>query len=110
CADVFAEGEKSVVAVQIFERRFDALINLDLLNSRIAFDIENAIVHQQVFIEFLGAADVQNGVSVAIKFSNFSERKARGWVAWEVACAKTPAVFEVELSRDLLQDLGGVVE
>ena len=59
-----------MVASQILDRRFYPLIDLDLLDARIAFDVENAIACEQVVVEFLRAADVQNGVGFAIEFAN----------------------------------------
>jgi len=56
--DIFAEGEEGVVALEIFEGRFVPLVDLDLFDSGVAFDVENPVTGQQVGIEFLGAADV----------------------------------------------------
>ena len=71
CADVFAESKKRVMAAQIIDGRSDAFVDLDLLNPGIALDVKNAIAYQQVVVEFLGAANVQDGVGVAIKLTDF---------------------------------------
>ena len=83
-ADIFSEGEKRVMAPQIFDRRLHALIDLDLLHSRIAFDIQDAIAREQVVIEFLGAANVKDGVSLAVECANSLERKTSGRVPGEI--------------------------
>src|SRR2546423_4349713 len=59
-ADVLAEGEERVMALEIFQRRFVTLIDFDLLNAGIAFDVENAIAGEQIGIEFLRAANVED--------------------------------------------------
>ena len=98
-ADIFSEGEKRVVAAQILDGRFDPLIDLDLLDARIAFDVENAIAREQIVVEFLRAADVQDRVGFAVEFANSFERKAGGRIAGQIAGAETPAAFEIELGR-----------
>src|SRR5204862_4546029 len=58
--DVFAEAEQRVVALQILDRGFVALVDFDLFYSGIALDVDDAIAREQVGIEFLGAADVED--------------------------------------------------
>ena len=69
--DIFAESEKRVMPPQIFDRRFYAFVDLDLFNAWIAFDVENAIAREQIVVEFLRAANVQDGVGFAIKLPDF---------------------------------------
>ena len=57
---------------QIIDCRLNSLIDLDLFNTWIALDIKNAIARQQIVVEFLRAADVQNGIGRFIKLTNFS--------------------------------------
>src|SRR5438552_8700983 len=46
CPDVFAECEKRAMPSHIFTCRFYSLVDLDLLNDGVAFNIENAIGNQ----------------------------------------------------------------
>ncbi len=55
---------------QIIDRRSYALIDLDLFNARIALDVKNAIGSEQIVVEFLRAADVQDGVRFSIELSD----------------------------------------
>ena len=41
--DVFAKSEQGVMTTEIFGCRFYAIVDLDLLNARIAFDVKDAI-------------------------------------------------------------------
>ena len=41
--DVFAECKKRVMPPQIFDCRFHAFVDLDLLNAGVALDVKNAI-------------------------------------------------------------------
>ncbi len=43
CPDVFAECKKRAMPSQIFDGRFYSLVDLDLLNARVALDVENSI-------------------------------------------------------------------
>jgi len=70
-ADIFAKREERVMTAEIVDRRFYALVDLDLLNPRIALDINNAIALQQIVIELLRPANVQDRVGVPIKLANF---------------------------------------
>ena len=67
-----------MVPVEVFRDRFHALINLDLLDARIALNVEDAFAFEQVVIEFLGAAHIQYRVGLSIKFSNSLQRQSRG--------------------------------
>ena len=49
----------------------DALIDLDLLDTRVAFDVKNALALQQIVIEFLSPADIEDGVGFAVKLADF---------------------------------------
>ncbi len=69
--DVFAKSEKRVVSPEIINRGTLALIDFDLLHARVAFDVENAIAREQVVIEFLRAADIQDRISFAVKLPDF---------------------------------------
>src|SRR6266487_188001 len=69
-ADIFTEREQRVMSPQIIEGRFYTLVDLDLLNPWIAFNIKNTIRRKQVVVEFLRTADVQDRVGIAIKLSN----------------------------------------
>jgi hypothetical protein len=42
-ADVFAKCEERPMPPQIIDRRFYALVDLDLFNARITLDVKNAI-------------------------------------------------------------------
>src|SRR3979411_2732014 len=70
-ADVFSKREKCTMPAEIIDCRSHALIDLDLLDAGIALYVENAIAFQQVIVEFLRAADVQDRVRVAIKLTDF---------------------------------------
>ena len=64
--DIFAECKKCAMPPQIFDCRFHIFIDLDLLNTRVALDVENAIGNEQIVIELLRATDVQDCVRIAI--------------------------------------------
>jgi hypothetical protein len=63
---VFAKGEEGMMSSQILNCRFHALIDLDLLDAGIALDVQNAIGNEEIVVEFLCAADVQDGVRFAV--------------------------------------------
>ena len=107
-ADILPESEKRMVAAKIFDGRFYPLIDFDLFHAGVAFDVKNAIAREQVVVELLRAADIQDGIGVAIKLADFLKRKAGGWVAGEIARAETPAALEIELRREMFEDPGGV--
>ena len=56
---------------EIFDRRFHPLVDLDLFNTRVALDVKNAIGNKQVVVEFLRAANIQDGISVSIELPDF---------------------------------------
>ena len=58
------------MSFQILNCRFHAFIDLDLLDAGIALDVQNAIGNEQIVVEFLCAADVQDRVRFAIKLPN----------------------------------------
>ncbi len=58
------------MSLQILNCRFHALIDLDLLDAGIALDVQNAIGNEEIVVEFLCAADVQDRVRFAIKLPN----------------------------------------
>jgi len=72
CADIFAKGKKRAMPSQIFDCRFYSLVDLDLLNGRVALDVKNAIGNEQVVIKFLRPANVQDGISIPIELPDFS--------------------------------------
>src|SRR3954468_24493565 len=108
--DIFAEGKKGVMAPEILEGGFLALIHFDLLNAGIAFDVENAIAGEQIGVELLGAADVEDGVGFTVKLADPGEGKAGGGMAWQIAGAKTPAAAEAKFLGKVLEDSGRVIE
>jgi len=70
-ADVFAECEKRVMPPQIFDCRFHAFVDLDLFNAGVALDVKNTIRNEQIVVEFLRAANVQDRVGIAIELPDF---------------------------------------
>jgi len=48
--------------LQIFDCRLYAFVDLDLFNTGVALDVENAIGNEQIVIELLRAANVQDCV------------------------------------------------
>src|SRR4051812_35927794 len=109
-ADIFAEAEEGLVTLQIFDGRSVALIDFDLFDARIALDVEDAVAREQVGIEFLGAADVENGVGLAVKLADSGEGKAGGRIARQITRAKTPPPPVAKFRRQMLKDTGGVIE
>jgi len=67
---------------QICDCRFYALVDLDLLNARVALDVKNAIGNQQVVIKFLRPANVQDCICLAIQLLDFLKWQADGWICW----------------------------
>ena len=80
-ADVFAKSEKGMMSAQILNCRFHALIDLDLLDPRIAFNVQNPIRNEQIVVEFLCAADVQNSVRIPVKLPNSFQSQAGSGIA-----------------------------
>ena len=69
-----------MVSTQVVDCRSYVFVDLDLFNARIAFDVNDPIALEQVVIEFLRAADVQDGVGFAIKLPDFFERQPDCWI------------------------------
>ena len=109
-ADVFAKGEEGMMSPQILLCRFHALVDLDLLHAGIALDVENAIAREQVVVEFLCAADVQDRVGLAIKLLDSSQSQARGRIAREITRAKGPAISEIEFARQRSSSLRRIIK
>ena len=55
---------------QIIDGRSLALIDFDLLHTRITLDVEKPVAAPQVVVEFLRAADIENGVGFAVKLAD----------------------------------------
>src|SRR5207302_203254 len=84
--------------------------DLDLLDSGIAFDVKNAIAREKVCVEFLSAANIQDGVGFAVELADFFQRQSSGRVARQITRAKTPAVPEAEFGGEMLEDARSVIE
>ena len=67
CADILTKCEQRAMPPQILDCRFYAIVDLDLLNAGIALDVKDSIRNEQVVIEFLRAANVQDRVGLAIE-------------------------------------------
>src|SRR4029077_15888925 len=102
-ANIFPEGEERAMTPQIIDRRSYPLINPDLLHARIAFDINNAIACEQIVVEFLRPANIQNRVRFAIELTNPFQRKARRWLTTEITRAERPAILEFEFACQSLE-------
>ena len=79
---------------QVFDGGFVSLIDLDLLYARIALDLKEAIAFSQVVVQFLRAANIENGIGIAIELANFLQTKPGGRGVWKEARTKTPALLE----------------
>src|SRR5262249_34160498 len=97
--DVFAKREERVVPSQIFDCGFHTFVDLDLLDAGVALDVKNAIGSEQVVVEFLRAADVQDRVRIAIEFTDFFQRDSGSRSSWQVARAIGPPIFELKIAR-----------
>ena len=95
---------------QIFDCRFHAFVDLDLLNAGVALDVKNAIGNEQIVIELLRAANIQDCVGVAIKLPDFFQRDAGSWITWQVTRAIRPAIFEIEVPRQAVENFCRVIE
>ena len=73
-ADVLAESKERVMPSEIIDCRLNTLVDLYLFNPRIALDIENSVTRQQVVIEFLCAANIQNRIGRFIKLTDIPQR------------------------------------
>src|SRR2546421_4296653 len=110
CADVFAEGEEGVVALEIFDRRFVILIDFDLFDAGIALDVEDAVAAEEIGIEFLGATDVEDRIGFTVKLPDPVEGKAGRRIAGQVSRAKTPAPAETEFGGEMPEQARGIIE
>ena len=110
CADVFAKRKQRAMPSQIFDGRFYSLVDFDLFDAGIALDVKNAIGNEQVVIKFLRAANIQNRISLAIKLPDFFQRQTDSWRVGQIARAKRPAIFEIEVARNLAKNLRRVIE
>jgi hypothetical protein len=86
--DVFAKGKKDAMFSQIINRRPDALIDLDLLDTRVALDVKNMLALPQIVIEYLSPADIEDRVRLAI-FVGFSSGAFQPRTVREIARAET---------------------
>ena len=48
----------------------DAFVHLDLLDARIAFDVENAVALEQVVVELLRSANIQDRIRVPVELAD----------------------------------------
>jgi len=60
---------------QVVDCRSYAFIDLDLFDAWIALDINDSIALEQIVVELLRAANIEDGVSVAIKLTDFFKRQ-----------------------------------
>ena len=51
------------MVAEITNGALDILVDFYLFNAGITFDVKNAIARQEIVIEFLCAADIQDGIS-----------------------------------------------
>ena len=102
--------KRAMMLTQIIDRRSGALIDLDLLDARVALDVKNALASQQIVIEFLGAADIEDRVRLAVKLLDFRQADSSCWMLGQIARAEAPAPLESELARQLPKHLGSVSE
>ena len=70
--DDFAKSKEGEMSPEIIDCRLNTLVDLYLFNTWIALYIEDAIAGEQIFIEFLRAANIQNRISRLIKLTDFS--------------------------------------
>ncbi len=84
------------------------MIDFDLLNPGIAFDVKNALALQQIVIEFLSPADVEDGVRFAVELLDFRQANSGRRMLWQIARTKAPAPLEAELARQLAKELRGI--
>src|SRR3954463_4103651 len=110
CADVLSESEQGVVAPKIFEGFLVALVDFDLFDRRIAFDVKNPFAGEQVRIELLRPANVQDRVGFAIQLANAGEGKAGRRSIGEITRTKTPAAGEPKFGAGAVQQTRRVIE
>ena len=70
-ADVFTKRKQRAVPAEIIDCRSSAVIDLDLFDAWIALDINDAVTGEQVVVEFLRAADVEDRVGFAVEVADF---------------------------------------
>ena len=107
-ADVLAESEERAVLGQVVLGVLDPFVHLDLLHTWIALDVQDAGALEQVFVELLGSAHVQNRIRIAVKLDDLLLLHPRARVIRQEAGAVAPAPLEAELRGQLAQHLGGV--
>ena len=98
-ADVLAKSEERVVLLQVIDGGLLALVDLDLLDAGIALDIEDAVALEQVLVEFLRAADVQDGIGLPVELDDALLRQPGALVRGQVARAIGPAAFKPKFAR-----------
>ncbi len=108
-ADVFAEGEQRVMTLQISQRAVVFLVDFDLFDAGIAFDVEDALALGQVLMQVERAADIQDRVRFAVKFAHAFPAKADGRVIIEIARPVCPSSGKTKLLRERAQSIGGVI-
>ena len=104
-ADALAESEASAVPAQKFGRGSIARVHLDLLDGRVAFHVNDALATQQIVVEFMRAANVEQGVGPGVQIVEEPAGKASGFVRRFVARRERPAVFKTELRRQPRESL-----
>src|SRR3954452_6232543 len=110
CADGLSESEQGVVAPEIFEGFLIALVDFDLFDGRIAFDVKNPFAGEQVRIEFLRPAHIQDRVGFPIKLANAGKGKAGRRSIGEITRTKTPAAAEPKFRAEAVQQSRRVIE
>ena len=78
---------------QIFDCRFYSLIDLDLLNARIALDVKNAIGNEQIVIKFLRRRRRSGSRRLRDKVAGFSLIAGRQLDCLVNSVRKTPSDF-----------------
>ena len=79
------------MSLQIINCRSYTFVDLDLFNAGIALDVKDAIGNEQVLVEFLRAANVQDRIGIPIELTNFFQRQAGCWVFRQITRTKCPA-------------------
>src|SRR5206468_234496 len=102
--------EQRAMPPQILDCGFYTFVDLDLLNAGIAFDVKDTIGHEQVIVEFLRPADIQNRVGFAIELPDFFQGQTDSGVAWQIARAKRPAIRKVKIARQEAKKFRRVIE
>src|ERR1700710_1995697 len=64
-ADAFAEGEEGTVLAEVGDGVGVAVVDLDLLHAGVALEVDEVLAVEEVLVDFLGAADVEDGVGGA---------------------------------------------